>query len=248
MDPLAKRVAQRFLDEGLASRVVRRFLGADPADAKMQALLLKLRKGADTSITMKQLFAVLKYLGGWRVEEFNGFVKLHGYMGREDKPSNYDARDYERLKRDEVKALPSSSELHKHYTMDVTLHPQESGWEHATAREWLGREGVRFTSPEGKVFEYIPRESAANLDKTPFYEVRKWFREQTDFLKQVSNALGMQTHEVEQTIRKQPKTRSGAGTCPCCFRNIKLKDQSGQAPGIVLHGYERPGWGSIQGK
>ena len=64
MDPLAKRIA-------------RRFVAGQQLDEKMKALLLKLRKGADASLTQRALFKVLALLGGWRVEEIIGLVPMH---------------------------------------------------------------------------------------------------------------------------------------------------------------------------
>jgi len=84
--------------------------------------------------------------------------------------------------------------------------------------------------------------------KLPIWDVKTWLRKDTKFLEQISNNLGMPTYEDERREKTAPRTRDNTGTCPCCFRNIKLKARSGnQHPIIVLHGYQRPGWGTIHG-
>jgi hypothetical protein len=144
-DPIEVRVARRFK--------------AGFTEEKLKALLLKLRKGADASISMKQLIEVLNTLGGWKVEPFVGLVKLHGYSKEEDAPTQFveDNADqvqayWELVKREEVSTLPSSPQLGKRYTMDVT-EPTAKGWiENHTGfkyRAWFGAKGIRFTSPEG---------------------------------------------------------------------------------------------------
>ena len=245
----------------IETRVTRRFLGAISTE-KMTALLLKLRKGADASVSLKQFIEVLNYLGGWRVEPFVGLLQLHGYSGAEkDKPSlkaGEDAAqvqaDWDRMQHSVVSTLPTSPQVGKQYVMDLTAPTTEGFRPGVTGfyyREWVGAKGIRFTSPEGKIFELLPGkyEFARYPDpiKLPFHDIRAWVRNETKFLEQVSNALGMATHEKEREESK-PRTRDNTGTCPACFRNIKLKARGGnQHPIMVLHGYLRPGWGSVQG-
>ena len=242
----------------IETRVARRF--KVQADERMKALLLKLRKGADASLTMKKLIEVLAYLGGWRVEPFVGLVKLHGYgAGKDDEPSleadenpSKAQADYERIKKDEVSALPSSPQAGRAYTMEVS-EPTTEGFARGLTgfqyKSWRGAKGLRFTSPEGKVFELLPGKYDRVEDpfKMAFYHIRKWLREDTNFLDQISNALGVETYERERE-EKKPRTRDNTGTCPCCFRNIKLKERGQKHPETVLHGYQRPGWGSAVGK
>lgn len=243
----------------LTQNVVSRYAAA-LTEEKIKALLIKLRKGSDASVTLKQLLEVLRYLGGWAVEPFVGLVQLHGYPNEPNAPNletnvnplTVRAR-WELTKDLEVESLPSNPQAMKHYTMDVTA-PTNKGFNlNLTGyyfREWVGANGLRFTSPEGAVFELLPNRSYyaqySDPKKIPYYEVRQWLRDSTSFLTQVSNALGVNTYEREREESK-PRTRENTGTCPCCFRNIKLKRQ-GDDYMIVLHGYERPGWGQVHGK
>jgi len=49
----------------------------------------------------------------------------------------------------------------------------------------------------------------------------------------------------KEKIEKDYKARdwTNTGTCPCCFRNVKMHEGR-----IVLHGYNRPGHGYIIGR
>lgn len=243
----------------LIGNIVSRYAAA-LNEEKVKALLVKLRKGSDSSITLKQLLEVLRYLGGWAVEPFVGLVQLHGYpqdpnapnLETDSNPLTVKAR-WELTKDLEVRSLPSSPQAMKHYTMDVTA-PTSKGFNFNLTgyyfREWVGANGLRFTSPEGAVFELLPSRSYyiqySDPKKIPYYEIRTWLRDSTSFLAQVSNALGVGTYEREREESK-PRTRENTGTCPCCFRSIKLKRQ-GDEYLIVLHGYERPGWGQVHGR
>jgi hypothetical protein len=158
--------ARRVIDRYLASRVVSRFAAAMKPE-KLVELMMKLRKGADASISMKQFIEVLNHLGGWKVEPFVGLVQLHGYSGKPDAPemqATEDAGGAQRLwseaKKDEVSTLPVNPKPGQRYTMNVTKPTTEgfghdlTGFSHLA---WLGAKGIRFTSPEGKVLDLLPR-------------------------------------------------------------------------------------------
>lgn len=265
--------ARRVIDRYLASRVASRFAAAMKPE-KLIELMMKLRKGADASISMKQLIEVLNHLGGWKVEPFVGLVQLHGYSGKPDAPEMATAEDaagvqplWEAAKKDEVSALPANPKPGQRYTMNVTK-PTTEGFAHGLTGffylAWLGAKGIRFTSPEGKVLDLLPRKfdlidhngrakatKPPDPMKMPLYDVRKWFREETGFLEQLSTKLGMPTYEQERRESK-PRTRANTGTCPCCFGNFKLVPRTKRGkdktmPGMVLHGYQRPGTGYIHG-
>lgn len=245
----------------LSERVLHRYLVrvAVLSEEKFKTLLIKIRKGADSSVSLKQWIEVLTQLGGWRIEPFVGLVKLHGHSDNSDKPDHEVARDmpaaqhqYESIKRFEVRTLPSNPQPGQRYVMDVT-EPTAAGWAPGlvgfTFKSWEGANGLRFTSPEGKIYEHIRGRFDQEPDpmKLRMYRLVPWLRKETKMLEQISNHLGIETYEAEREEAK-PKTRSGSGTCPCCFRNIKIKDRGAQPPLIVLHGYRRPGWGQIQGR
>ena len=256
----------------LAERVAKRFTAAVTLDPKMQALLLKLRKGADSSLSLGQLIKVLALLGGWRVEEIVALAQLHydqhPYHLRIENDEAKAKAVYDHLKSLEVTTLPSSPKLGQFYVMD--LEPFKlwgSQWDnlpnHGTEyRLWAGVPGVRFTDPEGKVFELAPDRhvilggmSGLEQDKglptidpkalkkrTTIYKLMAWLKEKTTWMAQINQVLGMGEH-----VPAAQRTRDNTGTCGACFRNIKLV-QRGEKTVMALHGYNRPGDGYIIGE
>jgi hypothetical protein len=236
--PIIKRVAARLSEE-----------------ERVKVLLLKLRKGADASVSMRQLILVMGHLGGWTIEDFIGLVPQqeegHHSADGSDNAATI-RRIYQQLKSNEVKSLPANPTRGTHYVMDVkepkTGYKPE--YQYVEYLGWVGKDGIRFTSPEGKVFELLPNQYSNPSDpyKMSIYHVTDWLKRDTHFYRQVSDKLEMPTYEEEKGERK-PRTRDNTGTCPCCFRNIKLKSRGGEEDYLmVLHGYRRPGWGSTVGR
>jgi hypothetical protein len=104
-------------------------------------------------------------------------------------------------------------------------------------------EVLNITSPKGK--EYVhPAESQYD------HRLKEWLRKETNFLDQLSQVVGQDAPAYATSSggsKTKPRDLNGTGTCPCCFRNIKLK-KSGDVYKMVLHGYERPGWGRAEGE
>lgn len=75
-----------------------------------------------------------------------------------------------------------------------------------------------------------------------FYKLGKWLSDR-GIKAAASKALGMPTVEDEKA-EKENKARDwvNTGTCAICGMNVKMREGK-----LVLHGYQRPGWGSIQG-
>jgi hypothetical protein len=254
MDPLAPRVAARFTTRRVAVDL----------DEKMKALLLKLRKGADASLSQTQLWKVLALLGGWRVEPFVGLVPVHtpGTENAEERKEllaedREDAarRLYDDLKAKEVKQLPAHPEEGHEYVMG--LEPFKS-WENSFSSTkmmhgarymmWVGAPGWRITDPQGKIFELLPmrhelKESRGrDRKKLLIYDLMAWLKKHTTYLSQINELLGMEEH-----VPAAKRTRENTGTCAVCFRNIKLI-RKGESAVMALHGYNRPGHGYIVGR
>jgi hypothetical protein len=250
----------------IAARVLRRFTAAKALDPeRLKAMLMKMRKGVG-SFSFPQWQAVLETLGGWRIEPIVGLITLHlEDLGGTNAPIS----KLEEVKSHEVSTLPTNPVAHMHYTMDIsepwTLAPERGGGSYFKYKHWIGSVGARFISPEGKIFELFPGryDIARGNDLRPEYRqyklkdldpsrgLVKWLTKETSLMDQISNYLGVPTFERERADKKEqsaPRTRNGTGTCPCCFRNIKLKDKSNELPKMVLHGYKRPGWGAVQGR
>jgi hypothetical protein len=252
-----------MFDPAMAKRVARRFIAGEALDEKMKALLLKLRKGADASLSQKQLFKVLDLLGGWRVEQIIGLVPMHYvHDGKEHKESYAEENEeaarakYDKLKSEVVPHLPSEPQQGKQYVMD--LEPLKS-WENQFAKggkyhgtkynAWVGCQGYRITDPKGAVFEMLPsrwdleRPSGQDRKKLTLYDAMRWLKAHTTYLPQINELLGMEEH-----VPAEQRTRENTGTCGACFRNIKLVRKGDDVVLMALHGYNRPGHGYVIGK
>ena len=232
----------------------------------MLALLGKVRKMKDkASLQGKELLQIFAYLGGWKVVEDKAFENprkigyyakeelTHSFVGDQDKVE----AERNRIKKDEVEKLPdpSSLPLGKRVYLDVSEIGPMNGKLGFSYTEMMVHPTVIITSPERKSFtlmnkdlEQFPSEYMGSV-RTP---VLKWL-DTTSFYNQVNSKLGTVSIEEERELaKKKIPTRDNTGTCPCCFGNFKLtkKARNGSdltLPGMVLHGYSRPGNGYIQG-
>jgi hypothetical protein len=255
----------KTMSKPIVDRVLARYAAA-VLDEKMKALLLKLRKGADATLSLGGLFKVLALLGGWKVELMVGLVQQHGYGGDKENDPHLLAdpnegavkAQYERLQSLAVTTLPSKPEAGREYVMD--LEPMKS-WElsylkdgqkmhGAHYRSWIGAQGYRITDPHGKTFELLPWKYDVKrlTDPKKFQKVLHvsdaltWLKKHTSYYAQISELLGMEPHEPSAI-----RTRDNTGTCAVCFRNIKLV-QRGEEQLMALHGYNRPGYGYVVGR
>ncbi len=242
-------------------RVAIRFGARQMKPEKLEALLLKLRKGGATGIKMFELAQVLEALGGYTISEETTLEPQGGRYVRKEELQRYTHPHpgnvqtvWETAKHNEVTSLPEHPQLHHVYYMDVSDLMEENGQKFFTYRAWQGRAGVRIKSPDGKTFD-VQMGRDQFLDSYPTNTgVLKWLREHTPFLKQINDRLGTMPIEQEREEKKQKiPTRENTGTCPVCFNNIKLRPTARKArdkamPGITLHGYKRPGTGYIHGE
>jgi len=160
-------------DNILSLKVAARFAARPMDEGKMEALLLKLRKGADSSVSLKQLIEALTYLGGWKVEPFIGLVQMHGYGTKKGDPnedkSNFEVDEsadhvqllWERVKADEVKSFPSNPKHGQRYTMDVTdptVWPAGGVFKNDRTgfyfKEWRGRTAYTSHRPKGRSLSF----------------------------------------------------------------------------------------------
>lgn len=246
-------------------------------DDRTRKLLLKLRKGADASLSFPQLFKVLGLLGGWTVEEIVGLTPFHYEYG--GKPVLADVcvageaearRVYDLFAARVVAGLPQEPVMGESYVMALGAFGPVAHYkgDHHGARFqlWVGTPGYRITAPTGEQFEVVPsrhdfqdqlRELTALPTVDPkalkrrlrHWDAMKWLKGETSYLAQVSALLGMEEH-----VPAAQRTRDNTGTCPCCFRNIKLDREHPLPPNreghptMALHGYQRPGDGDIRGR
>ena len=123
------------------------------------------------------------------------------------------------------------------------------------------RGGTKFTSPKGFTFEthsfydFIGREYPFLVkDFEGTDTLAKWLT-RNRFQDQVLEVLQMESIELENERRqrdREERARVGKATCSCCFGAFMLlpraKKGDRSLPGIVLHGYRRPGRGYLEGE
>lgn len=254
-------------DDTLTLKVAARFAGSRPMkEEKMLALLGKLRKmKAKSSLQGKEMLQIFDYLGGWKVEEGKAFEnprKKYLYLG--DKLVHEVQGDIERVqgewdkvKKGEVDKLPNADSMSvgKSVYLDVTDIRPINGKMGFSYTEMKVYSTVVITSPDHKSFSLLDK----TLDQFPseymggsHTPVLKWLAT-TTFYDQLNSKLGTVSIEEERELaKKKIPTRDNTGTCGCCFGNFKLTKKARHGkdknlPGMVLHGYERPGHGFING-
>ncbi len=246
-DPTALRVASRY--------------AALMTEQKMLDILAKIRKGTGYSnLSLSQVTQIFNFLPGWSIEPFIGLVQMHGYGGADaDKRALLAERDegaargqYEHMKKHEVASLPSHPAELQDYYMDIEPFRDwfagEGGPHYwgTNYRHWRGAKGMKVTSPSGAQFEVLPSRFDKVWEPAKYFYTDKiwpWLVKHTSFKADVNQALGTEPHMPAQT-----RTRESTGTCPACWRNIKIKEGTGQHPTLVLHGYRRPGTGATHGQ
>ncbi len=246
-------------------------------DDKMRAMLMKLRKGADASVSLPQLLKVLTLLGGWRVEEIVGLVPLHYEKSEGHGLMKYGlwrndeigARSvYDTLKKLQVDRLPSNPKLGQVFVTELDpFRMQDQGYRKAYGAQyklWVASPGYRVTDPQGRVFEVLPNRHDVNSGKSlgeqdqglPVVDAKHLKKRLVTYdilpwLKKETPYLD-QINDLLGTEAHQPaapRTRENTGTCGACFHNYKLEHGGGaKLPRIVLHGYKRPGWGHVVGR
>lgn len=246
---------------GLLERLAARPM-KEPA---LLALMAKMRKRQGT-FRGAELKQVLEYLGwtvsekvAWRPDwDYNG-TKTQSYSTQTSRQDAEAARaDY--LAR-QVDELPDPTTLPRNTRVYQDVGPVTE-WQDWNGNPRYGFEYVGWhvttdvvlTGPDGSTWTG-PVSLADWLTQYPNGPCLKWLYGSTPFLQQVSDRLGLPTHDAEKAekarIRSIP-TRDNTGTCPVCFRVQKLTPGSlhgtdRSRPGMVLHGYQRPGLGYVVG-
>ena len=157
MDKLSQQVVDRFTSK----------LSAISED-KLKEVLLKIRKGATSSLTWSQLGEVLANLDpGWKLEKTVGLVKMYGYRGGEDRPALYvslsdnDESDvmkrHAEMARDAVTSLPTSPKHGKLYVLELeAITKDRFGRDYFQCKPFMGHETWTITTPANRSFEVLP--------------------------------------------------------------------------------------------
>ena len=232
-------------------------------ESAILALMAKMRKRQGT-FRGQELKQVLEYLG-WTVSEKVAWRHLRAYAGKDaDDPDTYSAADLRHVEavRDDYLAHqvdelpdPTTLKLNDRVYLDVGPVTEREGsygkTYSFTYQGWQVATDVVLTGPGGHTWT-APMSLATWMAEYPNGPCLKWLYGETPFLQQVSDRLGLPTYEAEKADRTRARTRDNTGTCPVCFRNQKMTPGSLHGsdrtrPGMVLHGYMRPGLGYVVG-
>lgn len=266
---IARRVASRFVAAKVTERIGKMAAKRPMKPEKLRELMLKLRKGAGTSLKLGQLMPVFEALGGWSFD-----LMLYWKPEIDFRPENRSyfshpmrsvvEAEWQKMKDREVTSLPKSisdSDLHQKVYMDVEEISEGSNGFSFHYKAWRATKGVRIVAPGGATFEVgrtpdeFEDEYATNMRSLTGEKFSDWLKT-TTYFKQLNEFLGTDPieHEKEQKrLEQQRKYRADKNaTCPVCFGMFKLtaKTKHGKdktMPGMVLHGYKRPGTGWIEG-
>lgn len=264
----------QLLNRLLAKRVASRYAARPMKPEKLQALMMKLRKGAGLSVKFKDLIPVFDHLGGWRFDETQTLVpesreyvpvpELRTYSHAH--PGNVQTT-WEQAKANEVKQLPHPEQvkLYEKVYKDVSeIQTFPNGNTGFTYYAWKSMRATLINAPNrktlmvaediDKVLNDYPTTTWGLDDSQARKRASDWLNKDTPFLDQINEKLGLPSFEAEKE-RKRTKyiqNDENMGTCPCCFGTFKLtaktrKGKDKTMPGMVLHGYKRPGTGTVQG-
>lgn len=219
---------------------------------KLKELMLKVRKGATASLTLAQVEAILQAIGA-KVEFFVGFVPGlrkgdRNALFLDSLPEAESA--LAKLQKLQVSSLPAKPKLGMMYVKKIDPIEPWVGGHQIFFDSVTAAPGVKIEMPDGKKTEILPSvyqipEARDFLQDGPkklsvyVPDVIRWLTKETDWVARVNSFLG-----VEEHLPAEVRTRDRTGSCPVCFSNVKLSPRNE----IVLHGYQRPGHGSVQGR
>jgi len=147
-----------------------------------------------------------------------------------------------------VKEAPASGPTHieidhlyVHGLGHLVRKPNETGLPTLTAtRAWLGMQGWTISTPKGDVtFTHKLTYNGRRQDLSEAAPEKVWtFLYKAGLKDAAKAALDSFGQEVVQNVLKPVDQRSlqGTGTCPCCFRNVKLVRGH-----MIRHGWEVQG-------
>lgn len=231
----------------LAAQIVSGVLRKPPTQEKLTEMFEKIRKGATASLSLPKILASFVALG-WEIEPILVWVPLHyPYQGKWHLNSAYSHKPadepalvelHAKMKKSQAPSLPDKVTIGEHIVMDVDpLMDGSHGIKYFNWKEWVGSDAIRVTNTKGESFE-LGRDHHS-IDRPLEYCL---YRSTSDLSKSgwkedASAALGKEIH-----VPAAARTRENTGTCPACWGNYKLNDGR-----LVLHGYQRPGWGHVVG-
>lgn len=181
--------------------------------------------------------------------EKNGMMRamISNYNGKKDedaiKSMIYDM--YGKIKGLEVSDFPTTLKK-KHYYVKNLTEPQRkdypggivSGYEYSFKFEaWWSNTGYIITDKTGKKTFELSNDYVANNHQIS--DFLRWAEKETEWKQDILDTLGMESHEA---TKRAERTRENTGTCGVCGSEQKLKNGT-----LVMHGYQRPGHGYLEG-
>lgn len=122
---------------------------------------------------------------------------------------------------------------------DDTKHQSKFGFD-----MYVMVKGHKITSPDGQEYIVTPNSDLGyDGDKTTFQDWFTWASENTNILELVNEILGMKAHVKASERPRQAVGNQIIGTCAICAHEQVVRNGL-----MVLHGYQRPGIGYIQGE
>ena len=207
---------------------------------KLKELMLKVRKGATGSIKLPQIWAMLEAIGG-KMDPTVGLVPqftkdAKGIVHAGDKGEIEAKRRFQETLL--VSRLPSNPKTGVVYVTKISpiIEISKYGGYYFEVESYVGKNGFRVQTPDGKKTDFLPGRFS---DSVYEHDVLDWLKNNTDWIARINHFLGTDEH-----VPAAERTREGTGTCPVCFRNVKISGSGS----IMLHGYKRPGYGMTEGK
>jgi len=234
---------------------------------KLQEVMLKIRKGATSSLTMSQISAVLNAIGGSlgpTVGATPAFYQSQGIDSRHAYAETDAGKDavIKNLERHQS-PVPSNPKLGVVYVTEIRTpqgidSPYSKNKFVIEYKAYVGVAGIRVSlggasgdvlpSAHDGAYDMLkpmdqggsPDTSVRIRDVSPS-EIVRWLIEH-NWKEKVNAYLNMEEH-----VPAAQRTRDSTGTCSVCFQNVKIQPGS-QLPLIVLHGYKRPRYGYVIGR
>lgn len=229
--------------------MIHRYAAGPLAPEKLNEILLKIRKGA-TSLTLAQIQAVVQHLGGSMVPTVSVVPVDEEFISVEKSKAD---ETFARLNKYKVSSVPSNPKPKSLFITELPPFTRDKYQPDQAVMEGIkaymavrgltvslnGKTEVINGSPSSYLLGDIAYRGKKPDASNPYAsDVIEWLIREANLVSLVNANLSMEAH-----VPAAQRTRENTGHCAVCLQNVKLKP--GRIPTIVLHGYRRPGSGSI---
>jgi hypothetical protein len=247
----------------------------DDTDPALGELLYKLHKGATAGFNAKKAVKVLALFSGWTItpaamikpsDEVKNFVHgLHAWgmydADTKARLTRLQVRSYNKAEADALRAkvaefvvgsLPDAKKAKPDdfFVMDLS-EPVETLEEGKHNPVWLWSfdlyrkcKGHIITAPDGQRFDVCGPVQVLGYGGTKdFAQFFQWALTNTNLEEEVNAKLGLSKHIKAADRPRVPVGSQVIGTCAICSNSQVVRNG-----GMVVHGYQRPGYGYIVGE